>query len=41
METEIDVSASVGVSSLEAYVSSGSLWGQGDWQQQSWEVSLG
>ena len=40
-ETEPDLPASVGGSPVEVWVVSGSLWGQGHWQQQSWEVFLG
>ena len=37
-ETESDLPASVGGSPMEVWVSGGSLWGQGHWQQQSWKV---
>ena len=40
-ETEPDLPAGVGGSPVEAWVGSGSLWGQGHWQQQSWKVPLG
>ena len=40
-ETESDLPASVGGSPMEVWVSGGSLWGQGHWQQQSWKVALG
>ena len=40
-ETEPDLPASVGGSPVEAWVGSGSLWGQGHWQQQSWKMPLG
>ena len=36
-ETEPDLPLGVRVSPEEARVSSGLLWGQGLWQQQTWE----
>ena len=35
-ETELDLPAGVG----EAWINSGSPWGQGHWQQQSWKGFL-
>ena len=37
---KLQLTASVGGSLTEAWVGSGSLWGWGHWQQQSWEVLL-
>ena len=39
-KTEPDLPFSVGVSPVEARVSSGSLLGWGHWQQESWKVPL-
>ena len=40
-ETESDLTVGFGGSPVEVWVSSGSLCGQGHWQQKSWEVLLG
>ena len=40
-ETEPDLPSSVGGSLVKVWVSSGSPWGWGHWQQQSWKVPLG
>ena len=40
-DTEPDLPASVGGSPVVAWVGSGSLQGQGHWQQRSWKLPLG
>ena len=40
-ETGSDLPVSIWESPVEAWVSSDLQWGQGHWQQQSWEALLG
>ena len=39
-ETQPDLAVSIWESSVEAWVNSGLPWGQGHWQQRSWEPGL-